>query len=219
MRVSEKPLALFGGTFDPVHYGHLRCAEDARRQLNLDTVYLLPAGNPPHRSPPQATVRQRLDMLRQALMEFPELEIDERELDRSGPSFMTDTLQELRIEFPERPLLLLLGQDVVNYLHHWHCWRKLFVFAHIVVLTRPHTTRRYPDELEQQICRREITNVRDLEGLAGGGVLTLEVAANDISATRIKNTIRAGRSPQSMLPDSVWRYINDHNLYQRDQPA
>ena len=211
---SIKPLALFGGTFDPIHYGHLRCADDARRQLNLDTVYLLPAGHPPHRGPPQATSRQRLDMMCHALLEFPDLRIDKRELDRSGPSFMADTLQELRVEFPQRPLLLLLGQDAVNYLHTWHCWQKLFDLSHIIILTRPKVARAYPDELEQQIQRREITDLRDLKNSAAGRVLKLEVAANDISATIIKETIRAGRSPHSMLPEAVLQYINTHDLYQ-----
>ncbi len=213
---TSKPLALFGGTFDPVHYGHLRCADDARRQLNLESVFMLPAGQPPHRNPPQATNRQRLDMLRQALKEFPGLGIDERELDRRGPSFMVDTLQELRVEFPQRPLLLLLGQDAVNDLRRWHRWRELFVLAHIIILTRPQVITEYPIELAQQIHPREITTVRELQGLEAGRVLTLEVAANDISASGIKDIIGAGRSPGSMLPDSVMRYINQHKLYRPD---
>ncbi len=94
-----EPLALFGGTFDPVHYGHLRCADEVRLKLGLKTLYLLPAGNPPHRGLPQATVEQRLDMLQLACLEFPSLKIDDRETRRHGPSYMVDTLQEFRTSF------------------------------------------------------------------------------------------------------------------------
>ena len=93
-RVSDQPLALFGGTFDPVHYGHLRLAEEARQKLNLEKVYLLPAGSPPHRDTPFTTASQRLDMLRLAVAEFPSLDIDTREIQRSGPSYMVETLAE-----------------------------------------------------------------------------------------------------------------------------
>ena len=103
---TTEPLAIFGGTFDPVHYAHLRCAEQARQTLGLETLYLLPAGDPPHKKTPFTTAAQRLDMLRLALVEFPTLGIDERELRRDGPSFMVDTLAELRAEYPQRPCVI-----------------------------------------------------------------------------------------------------------------
>ncbi len=137
-------MALLGGTFDPVHYGHLRCADEARQKLGLKNLYLLPAGSPPHRDEPQATCKQRLDMLQLARREFPLLLIDDRETRRNGPSYMVDTLQELRQELPNRSLLLLIGQDVANQLHSWYQWQQLFELAHIVILTRPGTRTHYP---------------------------------------------------------------------------
>ncbi len=208
-----EPLALFGGTFDPVHYAHLRCADEAREKLGLDTLYLLPAGSPPHRATPQASNSQRLDMLQLALEEFPRLQIDCRELDRDGPSYMADTLQGLREEFPLRPLLLVIGQDAANKLQSWHCWRVLFELAHIVIMTRPGATPDYPSELAQQIRQRLVPDVQTLLRSQAGGVLALPVRAIDICATTIKSMIRLGRSPQAMLPDPVLDYIKEQGLY------
>ena len=208
-----EPLALFGGTFDPVHYGHLRCAEETRQKLGLKNLYLLPAGTPPHRKPPQATTKQRLEMLRLAQTEFPKLEIDDRETRRSGPSYMADTLQELRGEYPYRPLLLVIGQDAANHLHSWFHWEQLFSLAHIVVLTRPGAKTEYPRELARQIQPRLSSNVQQLLHSQAGAVLHLEVESIDISATIIKSVIRLGRSPKSMLPGAVLDYIHENRLY------
>ena len=209
----KEPIALFGGTFDPVHYGHLRCADEARLKLGLKNLYLLPAGTPPHRKPPQATTKQRLEMLQLVQQEFPQLEIDDRETRRSGPSYMVDTLQELRAEFPQTPLLLLIGQDAANQLHSWFHWQQLFDLAHIVILTRPGAKAEYRSDLARQIQRRLGADVQSLCRSEAGGVLYLEVTAIDVSATSIKSIIRLGRSPHSMLPGAVLDYINENQLY------
>ena len=208
-----EPLALFGGTFDPVHYGHLRCADEARKKLKLNSLYLLPASIPPHRTTPRATPKQRMEMLRLAQAEFSQLLIDDREYRREGPSYMVDTLRELRLEFPQRPLLLLLGQDAANELHSWHDWQQLFTLAHIVILTRPGQKESYRQDLARQMHHREVSDVQELATTEAGGVLKLEVTPIDISATTIKSIIRLGRSPRSMLPDAVLDYIEHQQLY------
>ncbi len=210
---SIEPLALFGGTFDPVHYGHLRCADQARQKLNLKTLSLLPAGCPPHREPPKATSRHRLEMLQLALAEFPLLNIDDRETRRSGPSYMVETLRELRAEFPQRPLLLLIGQDAVNHLHSWFSWQQLFELTHIVILTRPGAKVEYRQDLAKQIRRRLTSDLQQLICSNAGGVLPLEVESIDISATTIKSIIRLGRSPHLMMPEAVLDHINENKLY------
>ena len=208
-----EPLALFGGTFDPVHYGHLRCAEEARQKLNLDQLYLLPAGTPPHRSTPLATAKQRLEMLQLAQMEFPHLAIDDREVRRDGASYMVDTLKSFRQEFPQRSLLLLIGQDAANDLHSWFEWEQLFELAHIIILTRPGVKMKYRQDMAKQLQRRLISDVQKLLRSEAGMVLQLEVASIDISATTIKSIMRLGRSPRSMMPETVWVYINENRLY------
>lgn len=211
--LSTGPLAFFGGTFDPVHYGHLRCAEQARRILNLETLDLLPAGNPPHRTTPFTTAAQRLAMLRLAQAEFPLLGIDEREIQRNGPSYMVDTLKELRAEFPHRPLLLLVGQDAANYLHTWHEWEQLFALTHLVTFPRPGAKPEYRQDLARQIKRRTCPDLQSLLSSEAGGVLHLELELIDISATAIQSIIRLGRSPASMSPGSVLNYIDENQLY------
>jgi nicotinate-nucleotide adenylyltransferase len=206
-------MALFGGTFDPVHYGHLRCADEARQKLGLKNLYLLPAGSPPLRGVPQASATQRLDMLQLACAEFPLLLIDDRETRRSGPSYMVDTLQELRASLADRPLLLLIGQDAANLLHRWHHWQRLFELANIVILTRPGAHSDYPRELAQQIQPRSVSAVQQLSESSAGAVLQLEVESIDVSASKIKHLIRSGRSPGSMLPAAVLEYINENRLY------
>jgi len=214
-QASAEPLAIFGGTFDPVHYGHLRCAEQARHILNLENLYLLPAGNPPHRTTPSTSAAQRLEMLNLALVEFPALLIDDRETRRNGPSYMVDTLKELRAEFPRRPLLLLIGQDAVNYLHTWHEWEQLFALTHIVTFPRPATKPEYRQDLARQINRRTCPDLLSLLHLEAGGVLHLELELIDVSATTIQSIIRLGRSPRSLLPEVVLSYINENRLYTR----
>ena len=208
-----QPLAIFGGTFDPIHYGHLRCADQARDMMNLETLYLLPAGNPPHRMTPFTTAEQRLEMIRLALEEFPSLGIDEREIQRNGPSYMVDTLKELRSEFPQRPLLLLVGQDAANYLHSWYEWEQLFALTHLVTFPRPGTRPQYRQDLAKLISQRSCPDLQSLLSLDVGGVLHLELKLIDISATAVQNIIRRGQSPRGMLPNAVLDYIDENQLY------
>ena len=154
-----------------------------------------------------------MEMLQLAQAEFSQLLIDDREYRREGPSYMVDTLQELRQEFPQRPLLLLLGQDAANELHSWHDWQQLFTLAHIVILTRPGQKEAYRQDLARQMQRREVSDIQDLAATEAGAVLKLEVTPIDISATTIKSIIRLGRSPRSMLPDAVLEYIEHQQLY------
>ncbi len=211
--MTAEPLAILGGTFDPVHFAHLRCADEVREKLGLETAFLLPGGNPPHRMRPQASNRQRLEMLQLAILDFPHLQIDRRELDREGPSYMIDTLQDLRKEFPGRPVVLVIGQDAANHLHSWHRWQALFDLAHIVVMTRPGVMTEYQPELAKQFLQRECTDVAAISQTEAGHVLALEVTAIDICATTIQSMLRLGRSPRTMLPAAVLDYIFDQGLY------
>ncbi|MDP3877813.1 MAG: nicotinate-nucleotide adenylyltransferase [Methylobacter sp.] len=134
-------IGIFGGTFDPVHFGHLRSALEVKDIFGLDEVRLIPCAMPPHRESPAVTAAMRLQMLALAIKNQPGLKIDTRELERyerqQTPSYMVDTLESLRQEFPHETLLLFIGTDAFKYLTGWHQWQRLFDYAHIVVLTRP----------------------------------------------------------------------------------
>ena len=139
-------IGIFGGTFDPVHYGHLRSALEVKDIFGLSEVRLIPCAQPPHREQPAATALMRLHMLELAIENQPGLIIDTRELNRQGVSYMVDTLKSLRQEFPNEPLLLFIGSDAFNHLKTWHQWQHLFDTAHIVVMTRPGFEINYLDD-------------------------------------------------------------------------
>ena len=206
-------VGVFGGTFDPVHYGHLRAAIEARERLGLDELSLLPAGDPPHRSDTVATARQRLDMLRLATASCPELRVDDREVRRSGPSYMVDTLMEIRAEAGDLPLLLMIGQDAANALDSWHRWRELFDLTHLVVMRRPDAHFDCGQELRREIGRRRVADPDQLRRSPAGTVLALQVTQLDISSTLIRKLFASGQSPRFLMPDDVIAYIVDRQLY------
>lgn len=198
-----QPLALLGGTFDPIHLGHLRVAWEAAEALDAE-VHLLLARQPPHRPTPVASVEQRVAALNAALAGQERLYADLRELRRDGPSYSIDTLTELRAEFgPDRALILLLGADAFAGLPSWHRWRELFDLAHIVVLTRPGPVATLAAELHAEVLAREVVAPRVLAASAAGSVYRLHVTPLDISATQIRELLAAGHEPRYLLPDAL----------------
>jgi nicotinate-nucleotide adenylyltransferase len=207
---------VFGGTFDPIHFGHLRPALELFELLGLERVHMIPSAVPPHRPQPQASAEQRLAMLQRALEGEPALQSDERELVRSGPSYMVDTLASLRREIDGRPLCLLLGVDAFLDLHRWERWPQLLELAHIVVAHRPGWSLQreaLPPALRQGLAGHWLEAVDGLRRHLAGGVWLQEVTQLAISATDIRARIAAGKSANYLLPASVWQYIQQHNLY------
>ncbi|MBX3692893.1 nicotinate-nucleotide adenylyltransferase [Dokdonella sp.] len=197
-----RPLAILGGTFDPVHVGHLRVAWEAADALDAE-VKLVPANVPPHRPQPVATPAQRVAILEAALAGQSRLGLDLRELARSGPSYTIDTLAELRAEIGARPLVLLIGADAYGHLPTWHRWHDLFGYAHIGVLTRGGVHATVPDELVTEVAGRRAMDVADIRTTAAGHVIDLPVTALAISATRIRTLLSAGAEPRWLVPDAL----------------
>lgn len=210
---SSAAIGVFGGTFDPVHFGHLRAAVESREKLGLANLRLLPAGDPPHRSDTVASAGQRLAMLELAIASCPGLQVDDREVRRAGPSFMADTLAELRGEAGAAPLLLLIGQDAANELDSWHRWRDLFDLAHLVVMRRPDAHFLCAGELRQQIETRRVAGPEQLLQVPAGHVLSLEITQLDISSTLIRRLLAEGRSTRFLMPDPVIEYVAARRLY------
>ena len=209
----RKKIGLFGGTFDPVHIGHLRLALELKQQLNLDEMRLLPCHQPPHRAQPQATSAQRAEMLRVALQACTELQIDERELQRDKPSYTYDTLLELRAELGnEISLILCMGADAFTHLPTWHCWQKLITLAHIVVIARPGWNLPECGEAADLFASHQ-GQVSDLNDAAAGSIILVAPRLLPISATEIRTQIFSGESAQFLVPDAVGQYITEHNLY------
>lgn len=210
-------IGIFGGTFDPIHYGHLRPAEEARDQLALTEVRFVPAGQPPLRSQPVASAAQRLAMVELAIRGIDRFRIDARELQRAGPSYTVTTLESLRRELPTTPLCLLIGMDQFVGFEHWHRWPEIPDLAHLVVLRRPGAVL---DVLPPWAQSRATDQVDDLRRAPAGRLAFLPVHPQDISATRIRAALSRGESVAGQLPDAVLAYIHSNHLYgQSDRGA
>ena len=205
-------IGVYGGTFDPVHYGHLRTALEVKEQFDLQEIRLLPCSQPPHRQQPAVPAGKRLEMLQLAIAERSGMVIDTRELQRSGPSYMVDTLQSIRQEIDAIPLLLFIGTDAFTHLSDWHQWQSLFDFAHVVVITRPGSAKQV---LNSFFAKREVKSQLALQQRSEGLLFFQAVTQLDISATAIRQIIAEKRNPGFLLPDDVIRYINKHRLYQQ----
>lgn len=211
------PLGIFGGTFDPVHYGHLRLAEEALSQLELGGVRWIPAGQPPHRERPRVTSAQRLAMVLRSTADNPRFSVDAAEVEAAVPSFTVPTLERLRHELgPAQPLVLLVGADAFAGLPSWHRWHDLFALAHIAVAHRPGfpvDPAALPGELAAIFTERQKASAAALKSAAAGTILSFPMTQLAISATQIRRLLAHGLSARYLLPDSVLDYIQTHSLY------
>ena len=217
--MANAPIGVLGGTFDPIHYGHLRLAEELGETLRLEEVRLIPSGTPPHRSAPAVPAEHRLAMTQLAAAGNPRFKVDEREVRRAGPGYTYDTLKALRAELGDaRPLALLLGADAFLEFATWHRWREIFGLAHIAVAYRPgfpveQWSERMPVPLAREYAARRIQQPLAVHLAPAGGIVVIPFTALDISATAIRDMLRAGASPRYLLPGAVLDYIRTHRLY------
>lgn len=212
-------IGIFGGTFDPIHFGHLRPALELAQALSLAEVRFVPARVPPHRGAPVASPEQRLQMVRLALEGVEGFRVDERELRRDGPSYMVDTLASLRQELPESRLCLLVGMDAFLGLPGWHEWRRLLELAHIAVAHRPGWAPPAEGPLAELLAQRRTGEPRNL-GLQPAGLVVLQpVTQLEISSTAIRAMIGEGHSPRFLMPEAVSRWIEAEGLYVRTEAA
>ncbi len=205
-------IGILGGTFDPVHLGHLHAAAAVKKKLGLAEVRLIPAATPPHRGTPSASGRDRLAMVELAVRDYPGLVADGRELRRPGKSYTIETLQDLGAELPGRMLYLILGADAFLGLATWHRWRELGNFARLVVVDRPGAPELdAPEPLAAWLAARKIGRGQK----TGGEVLFLEVPPWPIAASEIRARFQRGEAVADLLPPAVLAYIHEHHLYQR----
>lgn len=198
---------MLGGTFAPIHHGHLRLAIEARERLKLDEVRLIPTHQPPHRAQPAVPAARRLEWVRLAIEGEPGLVADDRELRRSGPSYTVDTLASLAAEFPESQLVLLLGADAALLLHTWHRWRDLPTLAQLVFFERPGTALTLSAEVQTHLQKHHALPPQTLRAL-------------DISSTEIRQLLLARRSLRGLVPEAVLRAFTPEDLEQlNDAPS
>lgn len=216
MSVSE-PLGIFGGTFDPIHIGHLRLAEEAREQLGLASVLWVPAGQPPHRGGPAVSASDRLAMVAAATADNPAFAVDPAEVQSTLPSYTVPTLERLRGEHgASRSLVLLLGADAFAGLPAWHRWQDLFALAHVAVSHRPGfpiEPASLPAALATEFSRRRSDDPRTLASMPAGSIVTFAMTQLAVSATQIRQLLANGKSTRYLLPEAVIAYIQQRQLY------
>ena len=194
-------IGILGGTFDPVHFGHLRPALEVMQATGMEQVRFLPNRIPPHRETPWLDVENRLELLKTAIADQPGFELDERELQREGHSYMVDTLESLRSDFPSHPLCLILGMDAFLGIKQWHQWQRIPELCHLVVTTRPGFDM--TGDFIQQLPATLVTKASGLFEVAAGRILLQSVTQLDISASHIRAMLAKGQSVRYLLPDEV----------------
>lgn len=210
---SVRPIGVLGGTFDPVHIGHLRIALELLESASLAEVRFVLAARPPHRPAPKASAELRLRMLEAAVADEPRFVVDRRELDRPGPSYTVDTLASLAEEVPDASLCLLLGMDAFLGLPSWHRWPMHLELAHLVVAHRPGS--RPPDDgpLGDLLRERLARSPAELSASKAGRIHMQAVTPLDVSSTAIRTAVKAGKDPRYLVPDAVRRIILETECY------
>ena len=212
------PLGLFGGTFDPVHFGHLRLAAEMRSAFRLERVVFLPAGHPWQRSRDTfAGGAERVRMLELAVAGEPAFGVDDREVRREGPTYTVDTLAEYRSECgPDTPLVFLCGTDAFARVETWHRWEALFELAHFAVAVRADDAQWHtlgPGAIPRALWPRVTMSLKDLLSTPAGRIMTFAMTPLAISSTAIRGLVQAGSSIRYLTPDPVVDYIHQRSLY------
>ncbi len=214
------PVGILGGTFDPIHHGHLRIAQEALEQCGLSQVRFIPAGTPPHRPAPKASAQARWEMVRLAVNAHPDFVVDVREVFRTDPCYTADTLTALRAELGvQQPLCLIVGGDAFLQLHTWHEWKRLFELAHLVVLQRAggqplgNAMNQADTALQGEYRTRLAPAARALQETPNGTIFVADMPALEISSTDIRRRCAEGKNVRYLVPDGVVNYINTHSLY------
>jgi nicotinate-nucleotide adenylyltransferase len=209
------PLGIFGGTFDPIHFGHLRTAFELLDGLRFGELRFVPAGNPPHRDAPFADAELRLALVEAAIADQPGFVLDDREVRRAGPSYAVLTLRELREEFPARPLCLVLGMDAFLGLPQWHEWRDLPRLAHVVVAHRPGWRAPAGGPLGELLAQARTDRIQELHDLPAGRIYIHQVTQLEISSTDLRSLLAAGQDPRYLVPEAVRQAIRATGCYTR----
>ena len=211
-----KPIGILGGTFHPIHLGHLEVATEAYQQCHLQQVRFMPCyQSPTKKNLPVATGPERLDMIERAIKDHEHFCADEREIVRGGISYMVDSLQEIRQEFPTTPLCLIMSMDAFAALDKWQNWRELINLTHVVVANRS-GSRSIAEPVTELLQQHQVFQAEKLQKNSAGYIYFVHMPPNPISATQIRNIINAGEDASSMLKPEVWNFIMQHKLY-KDQ--
>lgn len=206
---------IFGGTFDPIHKGHVETSLAAFRLLEADVMHVMPSAQPPHRDYPGASAEQRLAMVRLAYAEHSDIVAESWELKRERPSYSLLTLQEMQQHWPQDKLVFLLGNDAFAKLHTWHGWQHLLEVAHLAVMQRPHETMSWSADVKALATKHQVSNIQQLHQHPAGNIICLPTPEIEVSATQLRERIATQDAWEELVPGAVAAYIKQQQLYQR----
>lgn len=206
-------IGIFGGTFDPVHYGHLKTVLFVQRQLGLEQVRLIPLGQAVHREQPAASASQRLEMLYAATADYPQLIVDDREIRRSGGSYTVDTLSSIKQELPGETLCLIIGSDAFAHFLNWHKPEAIMTLSHVVVMQRPDSQPLTNPAIQKLLDERQIASAEQLKDSVAGKIMHIQVPQLDISSTGIRDRLQSDLTISNLLPLAVYELITHWKLY------
>jgi len=211
-----RKIGIFGGSFDPIHYGHLRPALEILDAFSLDSLRFIPAGRPPHREAPAASAELRLAMVKAAVADERRFSVDERELQRQAPSYSVDTLTDLRLEFPQDALVLIVGMDAFLGFTSWHRWQEITGLAHVAVMHRPGANP--PDEgpVAALLRERRAADARTALSKPAGSVLLHAVTQLEISSSRIRELAARKGELRYLVPEPVRELILNSACYGKE---
>ena len=209
-------IAIFGGTFDPVHSGHINMALQCVKTFNLNTLYFMPCALPAHKAAPGISTQHRIGMLNAAVAPYSHFELDLRELNRTGPSYSLLSLQELRKEHPTTPILFLIGMDSFNNLDKWFEWQAITQLCHIVIYQRPAQHCTVNGELKSYMQHANVDEAATLKQSLAGKLYFLPGEMLDAASSTIRKQLKISNKKNELLPDAVSHYIQMHQLYQID---
>ncbi len=208
-----EPIGILGGTFDPIHLGHIHVAKELQLLFKLKEVRFIPCYLPPHRSTPESSAEQRLNMVKLALDNQPNLIADDREIQRKDISYMIDTLLSLHQEFSNTPLCLMMAVDQFDTFDTWHHWQDILQYAHLIIVNRPNYKLTLNQNLTALLQNHQTNNKLDIYDNTHGNIIFQDIAPSPISATDIRSQLHHGKNAEALVPVAVWQYIQQHQLY------
>lgn len=211
--MTQQGIGILGGTFDPIHNGHIQIAEIVLQALQLERIEFIPCFQPPHRQQPIASPEDRLVMVKLATQFHPHFHVNAIEMERQGVSYSVDTLTVLRKQLPHQPLCFIIGADAFSVFHHWHEWQKIPALVHLIIVGRPSAEAPSDPDIQSLIHTRETRDIAELKKNNAGYIYFVNNELIDISATKIRKAIQSGEKNIIGLDESVEKYIIDHGVY------
>lgn len=209
----QQAIGFLGGTFDPIHFGHLRPALEISEALSLRQLFIMPNHIAPHKSASHASAKQRCEMVRLAIQQQPRMAIDTRELNRAAPSYTIDTLKELKALYPTTPICFIMGMDSLMGFDTWFQWQEILNYCHLIISQRPQWDGQFNSAVQAVVKRCKTSNRHDLHNLQSGKIYFQNTSQFDISSTEIRQLLRKNISINYLLPEAVNDYIKKHQLY------